>query len=130
MARHNEVGKIGEELAVKFLKKKGYRILERNYRRKWCEVDIIAEKPAKRRIFGDSEEGILVFVEVKTRRGERFGAPEESVDWRKKKQLARSARAFVSFNNYPGRYRVDVVCVVLGDDWKPVRIDHYENITG
>lgn len=124
------MGKIGEELAVKFLKKKGYRILVRNYKRKWCEIDIVAKQPGRRKFFGKSEEGVLVFIEAKTRKGERFGAPEENIDRRKKKQLARSARSFVSFNNYQGRYRVDAVCVVLDGDWKPVRIDHYENITG
>jgi putative endonuclease len=130
MAGHNEVGKIGEELAVRFLNKKGYRILERNYRRKWCEIDIVAEQRGRRGFFGDSKEKTLVFVEVKTRRGEKFGSPEESIDWKKRNQLMRSARSFVSFNDYRDSYRIDAVCVVLGDDWKPVRINHYENLTG
>jgi putative endonuclease len=130
MAKHNEVGKIGEELAVELLRRKGYQIIARNYRRKWCEVDVIARYPGKKNIFRKSKERTLVFVEVKTRVGERFGSPEESIDWKKRKQLVRSAEAYVSFNNYQGSYRIDGIFVVLNDNWKPVRIDHYENITG
>ncbi len=130
MARHNTVGKFGEGLAVEFLEKNGYRILEQNYQRKWCEIDIIAKKLGKRKIFRRSEPDELVFIEVKTRRGEQFGTPEESLDWKKKKQLTRSASAYVSFSNYRGQYRIDAVCIVLDNNWDPIRVDHYKNITG
>ncbi|HXC61421.1 MAG TPA: YraN family protein, partial [Nitrospiria bacterium] len=61
----------GESLAAEFLRKKGYRILERNYRTQRGEMDIIAE-----------EGGALVFVEVKARRGDQFGGPHSAVGWR------------------------------------------------
>ena len=106
MAKHNTVGKFGEGLAVEFLEKNGYRILEQNYQRKWCEIDIIVKKLGKRKIFRRSEPDELVFIEVKTRIGEQFGTPEESLDRKKKKQLTRSASAYVSFNNYRGPYSI------------------------
>jgi putative endonuclease len=130
MAEHNEIGKIGEELAVKLLRKRGCQIIARNYRRKWCEVDVIARYPRRKKVFSKSKEEVLVFVEVKTRVGERFGRPEESIDWKKRKQLVRSAEAYVSFNNYQGYYRVDGIFVVLDNNRDLARIDYYENIVG
>ena len=130
MARHNKIGEIGEELAAKMFQKKGYKIIERNYRKKWCEIDIIAEKPRKRRIFKQSEPAKLVFIEVKTRVGERFGSPEESINYEKKRRLARSADAYAAFSNYKGEYQVDAICIVLNENGTLQRADHYENITG
>ena len=66
MAIHNELGKKGEQLAVDFLQKKGYTILDRNWRFKKAEVDIIAQK-----------EQILAIVEVKTRSSNYFGNPQD-----------------------------------------------------
>ena len=130
MARHNKVGEIGEELAAKMLQKKGYKILERNYRKKWCEIDIIAEKPRKWQVFRRLEPAKLVFIEVKTRVGEQFGSPEESINYEKKRRLTRGVDAYAAFSDYKGEYQVDAVCIVLNENGTLQRADHYENITG
>jgi putative endonuclease len=84
MNRALELGQRGEALAWNFLRKQGYTILEKNYRTRFGEIDLVAEK-----------EGVIVFLEVKTRRDHRFGAPEEAVEWRKRQKLVRVAQAFL-----------------------------------
>ena len=78
-------GRTGEDLAVCYLKNQGYTIVERNYRMRIGEIDIIAR---------DGE--CLVFVEVKTRRSSRFGSPFDAVDFRKQQQVSRVALAFMT----------------------------------
>lgn len=74
MAWHNETGKTGEKLAADWLEKKGFTILEKNWRHKRLEVDIIAEK-----------DNLLHFIEVKSRSSQNYGLPEESVSLKKLK---------------------------------------------
>src|SRR3989344_6548017 len=78
MSQHNEVGKIGEDLARVYLEKQGYKILEKNYKTKYAEIDLIAEK--SKGFFTGKD---LVFVEVRTKIGENFGSPEDTLDKRK-----------------------------------------------
>jgi len=82
--KRKELGDIGEELARKFLKKKGYRIRKTNFRCHEGEIDIIAE-----------HKDYLVFVEVRTKTGSSFGSPEESVTTAKKEKLIASALAYM-----------------------------------
>jgi len=94
-------GKKGEDLAVTFLKKTGYVILARNYRDSMGEVDIIAE-----------EDGALVFIEVKSRGSLRYGDPKEAITAHKKRQLSRTALAFINKNGlFRQRARFDVVAI-------------------
>jgi putative endonuclease len=98
-----ELGARGEELAVRYLKNRGYRILERNYRIKLGEIDIIAEQG-----------GDLVFIEVKTRSDSLFGSPFDSVTVPKQRQLSKVALEYISkhgCHNRPARF--DVVGVHL-----------------
>ncbi len=103
MAKHLDTGKLGEEAARRFLEQKGFQILETNWRHGHLEVDIIARD-------GD----VLVFVEVKTRGSTWFGAPEEFVDKRKEKLLARAAAAYMEAIGHEWAIRFDVVSVVVG----------------
>jgi len=102
-------------LAADYLRKKGYKILERNWGNKWGEVDLIVLK-----------DKVLVFVEVKTKFGDQYGNPEEMVDKWKLEQVQKTAEMYLQ--RYPkyreGRLRVDVVGIVL----KPLKIKHYENV--
>ena len=82
--KNKELGANGEEIAVRFLKTRGYRILERNYRTRLGEIDIIAEQG-----------GDLVFIEVKTRSAVLFGSPLESVTVSKQRQLSKVALEYV-----------------------------------
>jgi putative endonuclease len=96
-------GQIGEETAVAYLKQKGYLIVERNYRKRFGEIDIVAQ---------DGE--VVVFVEVKTRRSVRFGSPFEAVDRRKQKKMTRVALAYLNSHKLFDRSaRFDVVAVML-----------------
>ncbi len=102
VARHNETGKRGEELAFLFLTEKGWTIIERNWRHGRAEVDLIARD-------GD----ILVFVEVKTSRSDRFGPPEAWVSARKMKLISRAAIAYMEEVGHRDEIRFDVVAVHL-----------------
>lgn len=97
--KKKELGANGEEIAVRFLKNRGYRILERNYRTRLGEIDIIAEQGRD-----------LVFIEVKTRSATRYGSPLESVTVPKQRKLSRVAQEYVSKRDCRNRSaRFDVV---------------------
>jgi putative endonuclease len=112
-----EVGKLGEKAAWKFLKKRGYRIRETNFRCRHGEIDIIAQK-----------KDYLVFVEVRTKSNLDFGTPEESITAAKKKKLIASALTYTNTHqDLPPLWRIDVVAIELDDKGKPKRIEHIEN---
>ena len=99
------LGKIGEKKAAEFLKKKGYKILECNYKSPFGEIDIIAQ---------DGE--YTVFIEVKTRTGEDFGAPSEAVDIRKRQKYVKSASYYLSFKDkWETPSRFDVIEIKNGE---------------
>lgn len=114
MAAHNELGIEGEKLAVAHLQKKGYAILETNYRFQKAEVDIIAQK-------GE----ILAVIEVKTRTSANFGNPEEFVNQKKIKLLVKAIDNYVNENDLDVEVRFDIVAVLL--DKKDVTINHIED---
>ncbi|NQT28504.1 MAG: YraN family protein [Candidatus Omnitrophica bacterium] len=113
-----ETGHLGEQIAKKYLQNKGYYIVEENYRTKYAEIDLVARN-----------KGILVFIEVRTRRGEQFTSPEDSINRDKIRKLIRNAEAYVVRKKYRKKYRIDAVCVVLNKDKRASRVDHYTNIT-
>ncbi|MDA1337272.1 MAG: YraN family protein [bacterium] len=125
MALHNIIGKEGEEIARKYLKGKGYIILEENYQTKRAEIDIIARL---RHGFLGQGKDILVFVEVRTKCSEQFGTPEETIYYQKRMKLKRNAAAYVYRKKYYGAYRIDAVCLVIDEHMGLKRINHYENI--
>ena len=112
-----EVGKLGEKAARKFLKKRGYRIRETGFRCRRGEIDIIAQ-----------QKDYLVFVEVRTRSSLDFGTPEESITAAKKKKLIALALTYTNTHqNLPSLWRIDVVAIELDDKGKPKRIELIEN---
>lgn len=110
MARHNELGKLGEEKAVEFLLSIGHSILSRNYRYARAEIDIISK----------SNE-MLVFTEVKTRSTEYFGLPEESIDRKKRKLLMKAAGEFLVQNKIDLAVRFDVISILNNNGKLEVR---------
>ena len=115
--KRKEVGSRGEKLAVDFLKRRGYKIIQRNFRCREGEIDIIAQQ-------GDC----LVFVEVRTKKGSGFGTPEESVTLSKREKLISLANAYLqACDNPPAWWRIDVVAVELAPDNKVSRLEHIEN---
>ena len=96
-----ELGATGEALAVKHLKRLGYKIIEQNFRVRYGEIDIIAD-----------QDGTLVFIEVKTRTGKRYGVPFESITSNKQNHLSKAALEYMSRNNCHDRpARFDVIGV-------------------
>jgi putative endonuclease len=115
MAKHNETGIKGEQIAEKFLLNNGYNVLHRN----WChgkkEVDIIAERA-----------GILIFVEVKTRSGSAFGYPEDAVGATKTGYLKAAAEAFMAEYPMYTRIQFDVISILLANG-QVQEITHFED---
>jgi putative endonuclease len=112
-----EVGKLGEKAAQRFLKKRGYRIRETGFRCRHGEIDIIAQR-----------KDCLVFVEVRTKINLDFGTPEESITQAKKERLIASALTYTTTHqNVRSLWRIDVIAIELDDKGKPTRIDHIEN---
>ena len=112
-----EVGRRGEQAAARYLESRGYRILERNYRWQRAEIDVIA-------LDGD----VLVFVEVKTRKGEGFGPPARAVDRRKQRQIGRVAAHFLQERHLAGTdCRFDVLALMEMPETGDLEIDHIKN---
>ena len=114
------LGAFGERLAAAHLEAKGYRILERNYRRREGEIDIVAARG-----------GCLVFVEVRTRRGGEQGSAVESVSPAKGARLVALAEAYCQERpELPPDRRIDVVAVELSPAGRLLSIQHIENAVG
>lgn len=113
------VGNHGEEIACKYLQKQGYRILEKNYRIRGGEIDIVAK-----------EGNTLVFVEVKTRWSHEYGLPAESMTPWKIKALLKPARFYVQKIGWGDReYRLDFIGVDFADNPENPKIEMIKNIT-
>ena len=131
MAEHNYVGKIGEDLARKYLEENGYKIIEQNYKTKYAEIDLVAEKSS-----GFLKKSILVFVEVRTKVGEQWGSPEDTINKAKLWKVLQNAKSYAAFKKWQGPERIDAVCIVLKPfrpgsgqaDYSVVRLTHHENI--
>ena len=100
MADHNDLGKLGEEMAVEFLQKNGYEILETNWVFQKAEVDIIAKK-----------ENTLAIIEVKTRSSLDFGLPQDFVKPKKIQLLVKAVNEYVISNNLDVEVRFDIIAV-------------------
>ena len=111
MAEHNELGKLGEELAVEFLQKEGYEILETNWIFQKAEIDIIAQK-----------DDIITAVEVKTRSSLEFGLPQEFVKSKKIQLLIKAMNEYVISNDFDVNVRFDVISIYKND--KKFEIEH------
>ena len=112
-----ELGIVGEKLAKNFLKKKGYRIHETNFRCREGEIDIIAR-----------ENDCLVFVEVRTKASIDFGSPEESMTFAKREKLVTVALSYLkNHQNQSSEWRIDFIGIELNYNGKATRIEHVEN---
>lgn len=114
MAEHNDLGRLGEDLAVDFLKKEGYEIVERNWTFQKAEVDIIAQK-----------ENVLAIVEVKTRSSLDFGDPQDFVNPKKIKLLVKAVDEYVTQRNTDFTVRFDIIAV--SKDATIYKIEHLQD---
>jgi putative endonuclease len=119
--KKQETGKRGEQIACKALEKKGYRILERNYRCRHGEIDLIAR-----------HHDYIVFIEVRSKTGDAFGSPEESVTEAKKKKIIATALDYLqNHRGLPENWRVDFVAIELDPaGGEPKRVEIMENVVG
>ncbi|HHD92068.1 MAG TPA: YraN family protein [Candidatus Portnoybacteria bacterium] len=127
LSHRQQVGNLGEDLAADFLKDKGYQIVERNYRKKWGEIDLIVTKSSGL-ILKKIEK--YVFVEVKTLRRHGQGIfPEEEVTFWKQKRIIRAAKTFLAekkiSKNIP--WQIDVVAIEIDSLSKEPIIRHLKN---
>ncbi|MFW6377257.1 MAG: YraN family protein [bacterium] len=109
-----ELGQFGEDKAAQYLKKKGYKIIERNFRYARGEIDIIA-----------SDGGYIVFIEVKLRRSFKYGLPESAVDTRKQNKIRKVAEYFLLGYESGKKIRFDVISIQIEDGRG--RLKHYKN---
>ena len=104
MAQHNDLGKLGEELAVEFLQKNGYKIVETNWTFQKAEIDIIAK-------IGDT----LAVIEVKTRSSLDFGLPQDFVKPKKIQLLVKAVNEYVISNDLDVEVRFDIIAITASN---------------
>ena len=115
----NPTAKLGEDKACEYLKKLGFKIIERNFRKGYGEIDIVA-----------IDKDVLVFVEVKTRTSNEFGSPLEGITYWKLKSLIKMAQFYkMTHRNLPESLRIDAVSVILNGN-EAQRIELTRNISG
>ena len=108
-------GEIGERVAERWLRRKGWRIVQRRFRNGHRDIDLVVER-----------DGLIAFVEVKARKGAEFGLPVEAVNWRKQRELTRSAHVWIERHGRPDdSYRFDVVGVLM--EGSRVKVRHVED---
>lgn len=116
MEQNKKTGNIGEVIAIKYLQKNDYQIIETNYTSKWWEIDIIAKK-----------DNIFIFVEVKFRRTETYGTPEEALTKTKKYALNRIINYYCLIKKIPhSNIRFDFISIFQWDS--SYKVTHYKNI--
>jgi putative endonuclease len=114
MAYHNELGKIGEQLAADYLHRIGYAVLERNYVFDKAEIDIIAQKDEQ-----------IIIVEVKTRNSDFFGNPQDFISKSKIKLLVKAANEYVISREITMEVRFDIIAVLKNKHIE--QLEHFEN---
>jgi putative endonuclease len=114
MADHNELGKKGEQLAIHFLLKNGYEILEKNYRYLKAEIDIIAKK-----------QETIIAIEVKTRTSNYFGNPQDFINPKKIKLLVSAMDYYVVHNDLDAEVQFDIIAIITNA--KGTKIEHLED---
>lgn len=114
------LGKKGEDFAAHYLTKHGFHIIDRNFKARYGELDIIA-----------TENNTLVFIEVKTRIGRQFGLPEEAVTTRKLAEVIKTGEYYKLLHpNLPESLRIDVIGIELMNDDSIQYFNHIRNVTG
>jgi len=120
MLNKKEIGKLGENIAVKYLKKKGYKILARNFEKridslKFGEIDIIAQK-----------DETIVFCEIKT----KGFFPEQKINFKKIKRIARTAEIWLDENNalQDTSWQIDVLAITLDFNSRKAKVKHFKNV--
>jgi len=117
LSEHSQMGIWGEEVAAEYLRNMGYVILERDWHSGHRDIDIIAQ-----------QDDTIVFVEVKTRRNTNFIAPEQAVDWKKRRNLRHAINHYVKYRKIDNPIRFDIITVVGSLDTPHPVINHIEDV--
>ena len=115
MAQHNELGRLGEQLATEYLLREGYQIIERNYIFDKAEIDIIAQK----------DEGEIIVIEVKTRNTAFFGDPQSFVTPGKIKLLVKAANEYMIQHTLDKEVQFDIIAILKNKTTE--KIEHFKN---
>lgn len=115
MAKQQKIGKLGEDTATAYLESLGYEILERNWRFRRAEIDIICK-----------EKNILIFVEVKAKSYTFYGAPEESISAYKEGLIVDAASQYMVEKNHEWEIRFDIISIVFDKNLVP-KIAHFKD---
>ena len=114
-ATNQSFGELGERIAERWLRRQGWRVVQRRFRSGHRDIDLVV-----------AQDDVVAFVEVKARRGAKFGDPVEAVNWNKQRQLVRSASVWIERHGRPSEsYRFDVVGVLV--EGERVRVRHIPN---
>lgn len=129
-SKTQKIGQIGEEVAIKFLKKHKYKIIARNYTKKWGEIDIVAKN-----------KGILHFIEVKSVSDDGLNKfsrenlsretdyrPEENVHPQKLKRIYRTIETYLSEKDFEGEWQLDIIAVFIDIKARKSGIRHIKNV--
>lgn len=120
----NPIAKFGEDKACEFLQKQGFKIIERNFRKGYGEIDIVAIEETK-------DGKVLVFVEVKTRTSNKFGTPLEAINYWKLRELIKTSQFYkMTHKNLPESLRIDAISVTLFNANEVETIELTKNISG
>lgn len=118
--RNKTLGAKGEEIAANYLHSLGFKVIERNFHKRYTELDIVA-----------LDNKTLVFIEVKTRIGKKYGTAEEAITPWKLRNLIRSAHYYKLLHpDLPDAMRIDVVSIILSSQQNLEKISLYKNVTG
>lgn len=121
----NPTAKLGEDKACEYLKKLGFKIIDRNFRKGYGEIDIVAIDSSKK-----NEGEVLVFIEVKTRTSNQFGSPLEAITYWKLKSLIKTAQFYKMLHpKLPDGLRIDAISVILNEN-ETQSIELMKNISG
>lgn len=116
---NRKLGKYGEDLAADYLRRQGLEVIGRNYNTRYGEIDLIARN-------GDE----VLFVEVKTRTSAAYGHPEQAVDWRKVRHLARAIGEYLHEKRLSVYWRLDVISIEIDKIKKTAKIRWFKDVTG
>lgn len=117
------IGDIGEKVALKYLKKNKYKILGKNYQKKYGEIDIIAQNKK-------DPERAITFIEVKTQnKNSNFGPAEENISYNKKEKLIKTAEIYLSEKEYSPKttWQIDAIVIELDQKTKKADLTHFKN---
>lgn len=118
MMNRQQLGKYGENLAARFLERQGFQIMERNFRTRWGEIDLIARRNES-----------IHFIEVKSRLVRDYGEPEEAIHRFKKRNLLGAAKMYVASHQLPfPNYQIDSVSILFNPLTKSANIRYFGNI--